>query len=207
MRADAARNHERLVRAARAVFQESGTAAAPLEEVARRAGVGVATLYRRFAGRDELVAAVFEQYFAEEIEPLAERAARAADPWAGLVEMLDAAVATVAAHRAILGAAKDAGAITAGTVGRFLGPLADVLDRAQATGVVRADLELRDLSAVVLMVVSTLGPPGLADPCAAGPGSPAELAARRRRYLGLVLDGLRPPSGARSSAGLTSPQL
>lgn len=50
LRADAARNHERLVRAARAVFQESGTAAASLEEVVRRAGVGVATLYRRFAG-------------------------------------------------------------------------------------------------------------------------------------------------------------
>ena len=57
MRADARRNHERLLEAARDVFVERG-ADAPLEEIARRAGVGIATLYRRFADRTSLMHAV-----------------------------------------------------------------------------------------------------------------------------------------------------
>ena len=59
MRADARRNHERLLTEARAAFAEHGTDAS-LEDVARRAGVGIGTLYRHFPNRDALVSAVFE---------------------------------------------------------------------------------------------------------------------------------------------------
>ena len=59
LRADAARNRDAILESARQVFAESGTDAA-LEEIARRADVGIATLYRRFPTREGLVAAAFE---------------------------------------------------------------------------------------------------------------------------------------------------
>ena len=60
MRSDAARNHLRIVTAAAAAFEEDG-AAVPLDEIARRAGVGIATLYRRFGTREELIKAAGAQ--------------------------------------------------------------------------------------------------------------------------------------------------
>ena len=64
LRADAERNRERLVAAAQSVFAERGVDV-PLEEIAERAGVGIATLYRRFATREALLAAAFEDRMAE----------------------------------------------------------------------------------------------------------------------------------------------
>ncbi|MFD0884415.1 TetR/AcrR family transcriptional regulator, partial [Streptosporangium algeriense] len=78
-RADALRNSDRIVRAAITALREGGTAV-PLDEIARRAGVGIATVYRRFGDRDGVIRACFETYFAEEVEPHALAARRAADP-------------------------------------------------------------------------------------------------------------------------------
>ena len=64
LRRHARRNHELLVAAAREVFAEQGVEAS-LEEVARRAGVGIGTLYRHFATREALVEAIFERRFGE----------------------------------------------------------------------------------------------------------------------------------------------
>ena len=75
LRADAARNSERLVRAAREVFAEQGPEAR-LDEVARRAGVGVATLYRRFPDKAVLVRAVLDQAFHERVAPSSRRPRR-----------------------------------------------------------------------------------------------------------------------------------
>jgi len=71
LRLDAVRNQERIVAAAAAAFAELG-AEATLDEVARRAGVGVATVYRRFGNRDQLLRAVVEHVLAVEVEPVAE---------------------------------------------------------------------------------------------------------------------------------------
>lgn len=172
MRADAARNHRALVAAARAAFEAEGPEVA-LDEVARRAGVGASTLYRRFAGRDELVAAVVEEYLAERVEPLLTLAAEVADPWAALVGVLEGMVDSVTGYRVALHAARVAGVFTPDVVARVIGPLDGIVGRAQAAGVVRADLEARDLSPVVMMAVVTEGQP---------------------RYLALLLDGLRPSS-------------
>ena len=89
LRRDAARNRERIVEAAREVFGEQGLQA-PIEEVARRAGVGVATLYRRFPTRPELIACAFAskmQDYADAVEAALARP----EPWegfSGLVERL-----------------------------------------------------------------------------------------------------------------------
>src|SRR3954469_8767602 len=85
LRADARRNHEQVLAAAREVFVERG-AGAPLEEVAGRAGVGIATLYRRFGDREGLLRAVVLQVF-EESRVAAESAPAAVEDTDGLTAL------------------------------------------------------------------------------------------------------------------------
>lgn len=178
LRADAARNHAAIIAAARTALEADGPDVA-LEEVARRAGVAPSTLYRRFAGRDDLVAAVLEDYVAESVEPLLARAAAVDDPWAALTGVLEGLVDGVTRHRGLLSAARAVGAFTPELAQRTLVPLGDLLRRGQAAGAVRGDLVPEDLLAVVQMAVATAE--GREDGAQQWP-----------RYLGLVLDGMRP---------------
>src|SRR5207244_734984 len=82
LRADAQRNLERILEAARAVFAEEGLEAS-VADVAERAGVGTATIFRRFASKDDLVAAMLEQEL-ETVVARARAAAQADDPAVGL---------------------------------------------------------------------------------------------------------------------------
>ncbi|MDP9866280.1 MULTISPECIES: TetR/AcrR family transcriptional regulator [Streptosporangium] len=183
-RADALRNSDRIVRAAITALQETGPTV-PLEEIARRAGLGIATVYRRFGDRDGVIRAAFETYFAEEVEPLARAARTAADPRQGLATALAATVDTLAAHRRLLAAAREAGAFTVGLAERFVDPLGDVLTAAQRRGLIRTDLLVRDLAAIVVMALGTVHPGD-------DGGRPEEDGADHRRYLALLLDGTRP---------------
>jgi len=79
MRSDAARNRDRIIRAARTVFAEQGLDAS-LNEVARKAGVGIATLFRRFPTREDLIAATFEDKMAA-YAALTKAALEDPDPW------------------------------------------------------------------------------------------------------------------------------
>lgn len=159
LRADALRNHRAIVSAAREAFEQIGPEV-PLEEVARRAGVGPSTLYRRFAGRDELVAAVFAEYFEEAVEPLLAGAAVDDDPWGALVRVIDEIARALLHRRGILRAAKDSGAFTTEVALRFIGPLSDLVAHARAAGVLRPDAEARDIPAAAVMVVATAAPFG-----------------------------------------------
>ena len=101
MRADARRNHEQVLRAARDVFLERGLVA-PLEDVARRAGVGIGTLYRRFGDRDGLVRAVLLEALAQSRDAAEEALADEDEAYDGLDRlatylrrMLDARVAAI----------------------------------------------------------------------------------------------------------------
>ena len=87
LRADAARNRARLLAAARDVFAERGLDAT-MDEVARRAGVGVGTAYRRFRNRDDLIAALFEERL-EEFMGCLDDALADSDPWRGLSGFLE----------------------------------------------------------------------------------------------------------------------
>lgn len=180
LRADAARNHRRLVEAAAAAFESDGPDVA-LEEIAQRAGVGVATLYRRFRTRDLLVRAVLEDVFATEIEPTA--AAGDGDPWHDLAGSLHRAVEAIAVRRTILTLAREAGAFDAEPVQRYGRTLTRLLDRARDAGAVRPELTPQDLSAVLVMAMAV----------AEGSEDTREATGdERRRYLALLLDGLRP---------------
>jgi AcrR family transcriptional regulator len=176
LRVDAARNHERIVVAAGRAFEEVGPAVS-LEEVARRAGVGVATVYRRFRSREQLLRAVIAHIFSTEIEPAA--TAVTDDPWHDLVSTLKTTIDAAAAHRVLLELTREAGELDVDSVDRYLCSLDRLLRRARDAGLVRPELQARDLAAVVVMTLATAkrGEPG---------------GANLRRYFALLLDGLRP---------------
>ena len=176
LRLDAVRNQERIVAAATAAFAELG-ADVTLDEVARRAGVGVATVYRRFRTRDQLVRAVVAHVLTAEIEPVA--VVETDDPWRDLAATLEASVAAVAGHREVITLAHAAGAIDVDLVDRYLHRVDRVLIRARAAGLVRTELEPRDVATAVVMVLATMR-------------RHADAEGDWRRYLALLLDGMRP---------------
>lgn len=178
MRADAERNVERILRAARETFAASGPDA-PLDEIARRAGVGIATLYRRFSDRDELVRAAIEQSVAEMVSPATEQALDDEDPLRGLTTLLNAAMSVAARERNTLAAAKDFRAATGEISDRLFGTAALLTRRGQAAGLIRADLVPGDVATIMGMITSALWTTNPDDD-------------GWRRYVVLALDALRP---------------
>jgi AcrR family transcriptional regulator len=182
MRADARRNCEKLLAEAAAAFAERGADDVSLEEIARRAGVGIGTLYRHFPTRQALL----ENVYRDQVELLARRAddlAAADSPADALGQWLSAMVAWGATKRsmnttllATLG--KDSELIS--TCGSLLrGSTEKLLRRAQDAGVAREDIEPAD----VLRLVH-----GLVVACDMAPGDTGQAG----RMLSLVVDGLRP---------------
>ena len=181
MRADARRNYERLVAAARELFAEQGASAA-LEAVAERAGVGIGTLYRHFPTRQALLEAVY----ADEVEAIARAAHELADapPWDALTEWLGQYVGFAATKRALMDAMLEAAPdsdvlVTCRTILSQAG--GELIERAQQAGVLRADVEFIDVARMV-------GQIGVA---------PNTDLKDKQRMLQIVLDGLQvhPASG------------
>lgn len=175
LRRDAAENQERILAAARSAFDELG-AAASFDEVARRANVGVATVFRRFPNRNQLVAAVFERLLTE-TEPTIVTVTD--DPWEDVARSIRVTLELLSAHRGLLLLAQEAGIIDLGMLDRYTRAVDPLLERATNARVVRSDLLARDLAAVVLMALAVIhdGDPDQAD---------------RDRYLALLMEGLRP---------------
>ena len=174
-RADARRNYDKLVAAARAAFAENG-ASAPLEDVAERAGVGIGTLYRHFPTRQALLEAVY----LDEVEAMARAAADLADlpPWEALTQWLHQYVGFAATKRALtealLEAAPDSDVLISCRTA-ILSAGTALLERAQEAGVVRPDTDFLDVGRMVS---------GIAVVPTADPG-------QKERLLALALDGLR----------------
>lgn len=177
LRADAARNVERIVIAARETFAAQG-AAAQLDDIARRAGVSEATLYRHFASKEQLVNAVIRQRFAEVVEPAIEHALDGEDAWQAMVTMLEAALSVAVEERGTFAAGGGPGMFVE-LAARYFDAFAGVLRRAQDAGQVRADLAPEDLPVLTIMLIS-------ASHKVREPGD------GWRRYLALLLDALRP---------------
>lgn len=182
LRADASRNVERIIQAAREAFAEGGSDVS-LGEIASRAGVGAATLYRRFASKEELLRAVLEQRMSAEIDPVVDRARREEDPRQGLAMLFEAALRLVSRELPIVAAARNAGAMTEDISARFFGPLAELLQRGQEAGLIRPDVDSDDLPRLILMLFTTVRH--------FEPGSEGW-----RRYLVLLFDALRPESAS-----------
>jgi AcrR family transcriptional regulator len=145
-RADARRNYDKLIEAARAAFTERGSSTS-LEEIARRADVGIGTLYRHFPTRHDLLQAVY----VEEVEALAASAAELADrpPWDALVAWLRRFVAYAIAKRAL----SDELLSTIGMESSVFRQCHDLIweageplvKRAQEAGVVRPDTDITEI--------------------------------------------------------------
>jgi AcrR family transcriptional regulator len=155
LRADAARNAERILKAAREVYGELGPDA-PIEAIARRAGVGERTLYRRFPTKSELVRAALDQCIAEDLTPTIESVRGATDPLEGLAQLIDAAISLGAREHNLLTAARRAGSLTPDVSTALYEALDDLARRGQQAGVVRADLAPADLPRMIAMLHSVL---------------------------------------------------
>jgi AcrR family transcriptional regulator len=155
LRADAARNAARILRAARDVYGELGPEA-PIEAVARRAGVGERTLYRRFPTKGELIRAALDQCIAEDLTPTIEAVRGAEDPLEGLAQLIDAAISLGAREHNLLTAARKAGSLTPDVSTALYDALNDLARRGQQAGVVRADLAPADLPRMIAMLHSVL---------------------------------------------------
>ncbi|NUR84027.1 MAG: TetR/AcrR family transcriptional regulator [Nonomuraea sp.] len=182
MRADAKRNLAKIMDAAAEVVAERGVGA-PMELLARRAGVGVGTLYRRFPDRDALIAALGGHYIDTLSQALDRAAANPAGAWAGVREFVlwCAEPGRTAFNSALAGPAADAiGAnpdFTAAVEGVWA-RLDVLVRRAQSGGAMRADFGAGDVMA--LLNVFTCHPAEL----------PAQVSAQPGRYLSLMLDGM-----------------
>lgn len=146
-RSDSIRNRERLLQAAAAVFSAGGPDAS-LEAVAKRAGVGIGTLYRHFPTREALFEAVY-RHEVDEVAELAEQLGREAAPVDALRRWLHANVRLVATKKGMLAnltlAAHGPSELYAYSFGRLTKAVASLLDRAIAAGDIRADITPEEL--------------------------------------------------------------
>jgi AcrR family transcriptional regulator len=186
LRADAERNRQRVLQVAQEVFATEGLAV-PIDEIARRAGLGVGTLYRHFPTKE----ALFEAIVVGRMEQLVDEAlaaAKARDRGAAFFGFLTRMVEEGAAKKDFLNALAGTGVDlhrVAAIKQRMRRALAVLLERAQAAGAVRDDVGAAD---VLTLVMGTMG---AADRHGAAPPE-------RNRLLAVILDGLRPrPARAR----------
>ncbi len=180
LRIDAERNRARIVEAAKTAFAERGLDV-PLEDVADQAGVGIATLYRRFPTRDDLIAACFERRL-EEYARAAEQALDAPDGWSGFsayVEQICSMQAADSGLKDVLTRTFPNARVLETHRARGYELSLRLIERAQAEGSLRADFVPEDL---ILLLMANAG-------VVQGAGRTAPDA--WRRVVRLMLDGLR----------------
>lgn len=182
MRADARRNYDKLVAAAREVFAVAGVDSS-MEAIAKHAGVGVGTLYRHFPRRIDLVEAVYRDDV-DELMSAAERAVAENDPWSALGVWMEAFLRYARSKRTLLEELREAFSknpdLRVATRERIEEAAGLVLGRAQADGAVRADVDGADL-------MQLIGPM-----CTSATLSEEQ----GERLMKMVLDGLRAPRSA-----------
>src|SRR5262249_49496437 len=128
----------------------------PVEAVARHAGVGERTLYRRFPAKADLVRAALDQSIAEDLTPVIDSARRADDPLRGLTQLIEAAISLGAREHNLLTAARRAGSLTSDISLSLNDALGKLAREGQRVGSMRADLVADDLPRLVAMLFSVL---------------------------------------------------
>ncbi|WP_245665051.1 TetR/AcrR family transcriptional regulator [Actinoplanes subtropicus] len=185
LRSDARDNRDRILTAARALFAAEGLDV-PMREIARRAGVGPATLYRRFPTKDSLVNEAFRERMAACSAILAEGLAEP-DPWHGFCLVIEKVCELHARDRGFTVAFMSAFPHTIDFTAardRAVRDVAELARRAKSTGHLRADFVIEDL----ILVLMTNG--GIRAP------SPAAAVAASRRFAALLIQAFRATPGA-----------
>jgi AcrR family transcriptional regulator len=151
MRADAKRNYELLVNAARKVFDQEGGGAS-MEAIAKEAGVGIGTLYRHFPKRIDVVEAVYVDDV-DELEAVAAAVSAELEPWPAFVAWLEAFVRYAMGKKRFMNELHEAfekdPALRSASRERIEGALGIVLTRAQEAGVVRTDVDASDVMQLI----------------------------------------------------------
>ena len=182
-RVDAVRNRERVLEAAKVVFSAGGPEAS-LEAVARRAGVGIGTLYRHFPTREALFEAVYRREVAQ-LGELAEQLKSEPDPVEALRRWLRSNVEFVGTKKgmatALALAVKPSSELTAFSFERLSQAVGALLDRAVAAGEIRADVSPEDLLRALVGMCYMHDQPGWQTSV--------------MRLLDVFVDGLRLPAG------------
>ena len=182
LRRDAERNRRRILEAARQGFADRGLGIT-LDEIARLAGVGVGTVYRRFPNKELLIDALFEERIGE-IVAQGQEAAQEEDAWRGLSRFLEGAVGRLAADRGlrelVVGSTYAPERIVHAR--SRIKPLVDeMVARAQAQGTLRGDVAASDFPLLLMMLDAVVDTTRDVDP------------QTWRRALAIVLDGLAAP--------------
>jgi AcrR family transcriptional regulator len=181
LRRDAERNRQRILAAAAQVFTERGLDAT-LDEVARAAGVGIGTVYRRFPDKESLVCELFRDRI-DALATVAEQACAEPDPWQGVTGYLEHAAAALAGdlglRQLMMFGTYDRDQVCYAR-DRMSPAVTRLVERAKASGDLRPDFEATDVKMIALMLAAI-----------------AEYAATVRpevwrRYLAMLIDGLRP---------------
>lgn len=178
LRADARRNRERILTAARACFAADGIDA-QMDDVARRAKVGVGTVYRHFPDKAALLAALAAERFGQ-LAGLAREALEVEDPWESFRGFLLRAAELASedlAHCQVMAAAPDEAGPELDELRRLTGKL---VERGKLAGAVRADFEPEDVPLIMCALGRVMEATRDSDPDG------------WRRYLALMLDGMRP---------------
>ncbi|MFW0797693.1 helix-turn-helix domain-containing protein [Gordonia sp. CPCC 205515] len=180
LRADAERNRLRILEAARELFAERGLDVT-LDDVASHAGVGVGTVYRRFANRDELIVGVLTEHLARVAEA-ARGALDSPDPWQAVVDLLTLMASSMATDRglaAVIMQIDHSHPDIEATKAVLTTQLTQVYERAKAAGVLRPELASTDFFGVLTMLA------------AIGEKTEPIVPGAWQRYLELILDGIR----------------
>jgi AcrR family transcriptional regulator len=181
LRKDAERNRKRILQAAAEVFSQRGLDAT-LDDVARRAGVGVGTVYRRFPDKETLVGELFQDQI-DHLVAVAEEACAADDPWTGLVSYLEYTAATMSGDlglRQMMLFATYGKDRVAYAREQMRPVVARLVARAQEAGQLRGDVTATDVPMIAFMVSKATE--------YAAPARPGLW----QRYLPLIIDSLRP---------------
>jgi AcrR family transcriptional regulator len=198
LRRDAERNRRRLLEAAREVFGERGRDA-PFEEIARRAGVGIGTLYRRFPTREALIDALFEQK-AHDYLRASEQALAADDAWEGLAGFIERICEMQAQDRGfadVLTASFPSGAApgVAAALRDARRNAEKLVARARRDGKLRRDFTHQDLAWILIANAAYLEATREVAPDA------------WRRYVALILDAARTPAASKLPSPPSPKQL
>ncbi len=180
LRADARRNRERILEGARAVFAECGVDA-QMDDVARRAGVGVGTVYRHFPTKEALMVELVRQKFRTFAHNAREALARDDEPFTVLADLLrrnaEVCARDAAIQHALSGFMGHVWTETQTEFEELIEPTAELIARAQCTGTMRPDVTVSDIPMLMCGVSATM--------THAGPGFDWH------RHLELVIDMLR----------------
>jgi AcrR family transcriptional regulator len=180
LRKDAEANRSRLLRAAAELFAERGLQVT-LNDIARRAGVGVGTAYRRFANKEEVIDALFEQRL-EQVAAIGEHALAEPDPWRGLATYLEQILQLQLKDRGLTGIINhpSLGQHRLTEAGERIGPVLNrLVDRARQQGSLREDLAGTDIVFLQLALDAIMNATRDVTP------------QLYRRYLAIFLDGIR----------------